>query len=73
MPSSLPQTQYAWNGDVSLAHHVAGTGPIDLLYLQGGASHVYLNWESPAMGRFLHGLAAHARLIITDRRGWTTS
>lgn len=68
-----PETRYAWNGDVSLAYQVVGRGPVDLLYLQGYCSNVDLNWESPRLAAFLHGLASHARLIVTDRRGWGCS
>ena len=67
------ETEYAWNGDVSLAYQVVGDGPIDLLYLQGYASHVDLNWEGPALSRFLRGLAGFSRLIVMDRRGWGCS
>jgi len=68
-----PETRYAWNGDVSLAYQVVGDGPTDLLYLQGYCSQVDLNWESPHLAHFLRGLAKHARLIVTDRRGWGCS
>lgn len=68
-----PETRFAWNEDVSLAYQIVGGGPVDLLYLQGYASQVDLNWESPYLSRFLHGLAHHTRLIITDRRGWGCS
>jgi len=68
-----PETRYAWNGDVSLAYQVVGDRPTDLLYLQGYCSHVDLNWESPYLAHFLRGLARHARLIVTDRRGWGCS
>lgn len=71
--SATPETRFAWNGDVSLAYQVVGSGPIDVVYLQGHASHVDLNWEGPALTRFLRGLARHSRLIITDRRGWGCS
>ena len=71
--SATPETKFAWNGDVSLAYQVVGSGPIDVVYLQGHASHVDLNWEGPALSRFLRGLARHSRLIITDRRGWGCS
>ena len=71
--ASTPETRFAWNGDVSLAYQVVGDGPIDLVYLQGHASHVDLNWDGPALSRFLRGLAKHSRLIITDRRGWGCS
>ena len=63
------ETKYAWNGDVALAYQVVGDGPIDLVYVEGYASNVDVNWESPSFARFLRGLASHARLIITDPRG----
>ena len=68
-----PDTHFAWNGDVSLAYQVCGSGPTDLVYLQGYCSNVDVNWESPSLSRFLRGLASHARLIVTDRRGWGCS
>ena len=69
----IPETKYAWNGDVALAYQVVGDGPMDLIYLEGYVSHVDLNWESPYLARFLRGLAGHARLIVTDRRGYGCS
>jgi class 3 adenylate cyclase len=71
--TDLPETRYAWNGDVALAYQVFGQGPVDLVYLQGYTSHVDLNWASPYLARFLRGLASHARVIMTDRRGWGCS
>jgi class 3 adenylate cyclase/pimeloyl-ACP methyl ester carboxylesterase len=68
-----PETRYAWNRNVSLAYQVVGEGDSDLLYLQGYCSNVDMNWESPYLARFLRGLARHARLIVTDRRGWGCS
>ena len=68
-----PETRFAWNGEVSLAYQVLGSGPGDLVYLQGYCSNVDANWESPRLARFLRGLAGSARLIVTDRRGWGCS
>jgi class 3 adenylate cyclase len=68
-----PETRYAWNGEVSLAYQVVGRAEADLLYLQGYCSNVDMNWESRHLARFLRGLARHARLIVTDRRGWGCS
>lgn len=68
-----PETRFAWNGDVSLAYQICGDGPTDLVYLQGYCSNVDVNWDSPYLSRFLRGLAGHARLIVTDRRGWGCS
>ena len=68
-----PDTRFAWNGDVSLAYQIVGGGTTDLIYLQGYCSNVDMNWESAHLSRFLRGLARHARLIVTDRRGWGCS
>lgn len=68
-----PETRYAWNGEVSLAYQVVGQAEPDLLYLQGYCSNVDMNWEGRHLARFLRGLARHARLIVTDRRGWGCS
>ena len=68
-----PETRFAWNGEVSLAYQICGSDPTDLVYLQGYCSNVDVNWESPYLSRFLRGLAGHARLIVTDRRGWGCS
>jgi class 3 adenylate cyclase len=68
-----PETGYAWNGEVSLAYQVVGQPEPDLLYLQGYCSNVDMNWESRHLANFLRGLARHARLIVTDRRGWGCS
>jgi pimeloyl-ACP methyl ester carboxylesterase len=65
--------QYAWNGDNALAYQVVGDGPIDLLVYFGHLSNLDVMWESPYLAGFLRGLAAHGRLIITDRRGWGCS
>jgi len=58
---------------VALAYQLVGAGPLDLVYLEGYASHVDLNWESPRFAAFLEGLAEHARLIVSDRRGYGCS
>jgi len=64
----IPKTHYAWNGENSLAYQVVGEGPIDLVYLQGYLSNVDLNWEQPALARFLRELSRFSRLVVTDRR-----
>ena len=65
----VPDTRYAWNGDVSLAYQVVGEGSVDLLYLPGGVSNVDVMWESARYSTFLERLAAFSRLIVMDRRG----
>jgi class 3 adenylate cyclase len=65
--------RYAWNGDISLAYQVFGSGPIDLLVYFGYMSNLDAQWESPYLSRFLRRLAEGARVIVTDRRGWGCS
>jgi len=68
-----PETRFAWNGDICLAYQVLGSGEPDVLYLQGYASNVELNWEYPVVGRFLRRLAQGRRLIMADERGMGAS
>ena len=64
-----PDVRYASNGETSLAYSVVGDGPVDLILLLGGISHVEHLWEEPTLARYLEGLAGFTRLIIMDRRG----
>ena len=64
-----PTTRYAQSGDVSVAYQVVGDGPVDLLYIPGGISHVDLQWTNRAWAGFLSRLASFARLITFDWRG----
>ena len=65
-----PETRYARIGQhISVAYQVVGDGPIDLIYLQGYASHVDVNWEWEPLARFLGDLAGVGRLIVMDPRG----
>ena len=65
--------QYAWSGDNALAYQIVGDGPIDLVVYFGWMSNLDVQWESPYLAGFLQKLSEHARLIITDRRGWGCS
>jgi hypothetical protein len=42
MMTSLPETKYAKNGDISIAYQLIGSGPIDLVLFGGTVSHVEL-------------------------------
>ncbi|HEX5224182.1 MAG TPA: adenylate/guanylate cyclase domain-containing protein [Solirubrobacteraceae bacterium] len=64
-----PTTRYAHSGDVSIAYHVTGDGPLDLLFLPGWISQIEALWESAAVARFLERLSVFGRLILFDRRG----
>jgi hypothetical protein len=48
---------------------VAGSGPIDLVFVMGWVSHLEYFWNEPSFARFLERLASMARLIIFDKRG----
>ncbi|MDH4113093.1 MAG: adenylate/guanylate cyclase domain-containing protein [Actinomycetota bacterium] len=65
-----PQTRYAKTRDgVHIAYQVAGTGPVDLVYVPGWISNIELTWELPDYASFMRRLASAYRLIVFDRRG----
>jgi len=68
-PPAPPRTRYAMNGNISLAYHVLGDGPTDLLVVLGGVSHLELAYGHPSMGGFLSQLARRHRVILFDKRG----
>ena len=63
------QTRYARSGDVSIAYQVTGSGPFDLVFVFGSASHVEMSWQVPSLDRWFKRLSGFARLIIFDKRG----
>jgi class 3 adenylate cyclase len=62
-------TRYARSGDASIAYHVTGDGPLNLVYAPGPASQVELMWEEPTTARHLRRIGSFARLALFDRRG----
>jgi pimeloyl-ACP methyl ester carboxylesterase len=64
-----PPTNYAKSDGVSIAYQVLGDGPIDLVLVLGFATHLELQWESPAFARFFGRISSFSRLIIFDKRG----
>lgn len=66
---SKVRTRYARSGDASIAHQVMGEGPLDLVVVNGPASHLELMWEEPATAHSFERLAAFSRLVLHDRRG----
>ena len=61
--------QFARSDDVSVAYHVVGDGPVDIVYVQGAWSHLEVQWELPAYRRFCEMLGEFARVILFDKRG----
>jgi class 3 adenylate cyclase len=64
-----PTTQYAWNGDASIAYQLIGEGEIDLLMVGGWLTQLESGWEAPPFRRFIERLAEFSRVIAFDRRG----
>jgi len=64
-----PETRYAASGDVQVAYQVSGSGPVDLVWAPGTASHLDLDWELPSKVRYIERLSAFSRLIRFDKRG----
>jgi class 3 adenylate cyclase len=64
-----PPVLYAQSGDVHIAYQVIGEGELDLVLVQGFASHLDIEWENPAIARFFRGLASFSRLVRFDKRG----
>ena len=66
---AIPRTKYARSGEVNIAYQVAGTGPIDLVFVMGWVSHIEMFWQEPSFARFLRTLSRFSRLIVFDKRG----
>ena len=65
----MSEVEFAQSGDVSIAFRVVGHGPIDLVYVQGAATHLDTYWELPAFRRYCERLGEFTRLILFDKRG----
>ncbi|MBS0339468.1 MAG: adenylate/guanylate cyclase domain-containing protein [Proteobacteria bacterium] len=66
---SAPETRYALVGDDRVAYQVLGEGPRDLVITTGWWASLDLEWEEPAIARFLRRLASFCRVIRFSPRG----
>lgn len=66
---TTPETRYANVGDDRVAYQVLGDGPRDLLFTTGWWASLDLEWEEPAITRFLRRLASFSRVIRFSARG----
>src|SRR5437764_4956358 len=64
-----PEIRYARSGNIRIAYHVVGNGPLDLVYVPGFLTNLELLWEMPEWAHHFSCLAAFSRLILFDRRG----
>jgi pimeloyl-ACP methyl ester carboxylesterase len=65
----VPDTRYATLGDDRIAYQVLGEGEVDLVYLPTTGDSMEPRWAWPPYANYLCRLAAHARLVMFDRRG----
>ena len=72
MPSAPVEAldiKYARSGDVSIAYHVVGDAPTDLVLVPDFISNLVYEWESKHLRPFYERLAHSFRLILFDKRG----
>ena len=67
--NELPPIKYTQAGDVDIAYRVAGTGPIDIVWVPGLISNLEIEWEDGMLGSLYRRLATFSRLITFDKRG----
>jgi len=65
---AVPDVAYARSGDLSIAYHVMGDGPIDLVFTTLLISTVFSAEHEP-FASFYRRLASFSRLILFDKRG----
>jgi class 3 adenylate cyclase/pimeloyl-ACP methyl ester carboxylesterase len=65
----VPDIRYAKNGGTSIAFHIVGDGPIDLVYVPEFISNLVYAWETPHWRSFFERLGRSFRLILFDKRG----
>jgi hypothetical protein len=64
-----PETRYARNGDVAIAHQIAGEGPFDFVLVAGSVSNCELNGTRSCFETIFPRLAEFTPLILFDKRG----
>ena len=65
----LPETRYALSGDVNIAYQTMGAGPVDIIIVQGLASHVEFMHEMAGYTAFHRRLSTFSRVVTFDKRG----
>lgn len=64
----VPATRYVTNDGASIAYQVFGEGP-DLVLIEGFTTNLEVQWEHPAIARFLRRLGSFCRVAVVDKRG----
>ena len=66
---SVPETRYARSGELSIAYHLIGDHPRDLVWIRGNVSDLETLWEQPHFVSYVEKLAEFSRVLIFDKRG----
>jgi len=69
MSEAADPIRYARSGDVHLAYSVVGSGPVDLVLVEGYLTHLDIMWENPGYRRWVRRLASFSRVVRFDKRG----
>jgi pimeloyl-ACP methyl ester carboxylesterase len=64
-----PVIRYAKSGDVHVAYHVFGEGPLNLVLAPFFVSNIEVLWESPEFARWMLRFGSYARVAMFDKRG----
>jgi DNA-binding winged helix-turn-helix (wHTH) protein/esterase/lipase len=64
-----PATRYAKSGDIHVAYHLFGDGPVNLVVTPGFVSHIDNYWDDPHLADWLSRLAGRAHVAVFDKRG----
>jgi len=65
----LPETRYAFSGEVNIAYQTMGSGPVDIIVVPGLASHVEFMHEMQGYTAFHRRLSTFGRVVTFDKRG----
>lgn len=65
-----PLTHYVEASDgISVAYQISGSGPVDLVVVNGIFGHIEAQYDLPGYPEFIEGLGRFARVIVFDKRG----
>jgi pimeloyl-ACP methyl ester carboxylesterase len=61
--------RYAPNGDINIAYAVLGSGPPDMVWVQGAATNIGVLLDDPEYRGFCERIATFSRFVLFDKRG----
>ncbi|MFI5225954.1 MAG: adenylate/guanylate cyclase domain-containing protein [Candidatus Limnocylindrales bacterium] len=69
LPADGPRFRYARNGDINIAFTTMGSGPVDMIFVQGSITNLAVLLDDRRYRDFCERLADFSRLILFDKRG----